>query len=332
MISRVTGVALGIVIVIQSGLAGAAVNPGSKLSSEPARSSVSTASSAGVPAWPRHVLRAEKTWQLNLPNRQAFDASGLLVNQAGEILTINDRTSNLYRIHFLPNTNSVDLIALPDCFSPMQLAQFRAEKFGRYDCEGIAQDTEGRFYICEEADRWILRCDPKTKMVERLAIDWSAAKQYFNPIDRNASFEGIAIGDDKLYVANERQLGRIIAVDLKTLRVADDFAVAAWGSNAQDVHYSDLSWFDGALYVLLRESRCVLKVDPKSHRVLAEYSFREVEREPDVLYRLLYPTGNMEGLAVDREYIWLVTDNNGLGRTKYPKDVRPTLFKCKRPE
>jgi hypothetical protein len=331
MIAKAMGMALRLLVIIQTAVTSATPSAAQEIPSKPA----STTSSAGTenqPAWPRHVLRADQTWQLNLPNRQAFDASGLLIKAGGEILTINDRVPSLYRIKFLPNTNSADLIALPDCFAPPQLDRFKGEKFGRYDCEGIAQDAEGRLYLCEEADRWILRCDPKTKLVERLAIDWSPAKQYFSPLDRNASFEGIAVGEDRLYVANERQLGRIIAVDLKTLRVVDDFAVRAWGSNAQDVHYSDLSWFEGALYVLLRESRCVLQVDPKSHRVLAEYSFREMERAPDVLYRLLYPTGNMEGLAVDREHIWLLTDNNGLGRVKYPKDVRPTLFKCQRTE
>jgi hypothetical protein len=331
MFWRVLGVALWI-LVNNPVLVGAAATSDSKLSAQPARSPADAARADTKPAWPCHTLRAEQTWQLNLPNGEPFDASGLLLTKDGEILTLNDRSPGLYRINFLPNANSADLIALPDCFTSAQLAKFRNEKFGRYDCEGIAQDDEGRLYICEEADRWILRCDPKTKIVERLAIDWSPVKQYFNPIDANASFEGVAIGSDRLYVANERQLGRIITVDLKSLRVIDDFAVTPLGSNAHDVHYSDLSWFEGALYVLLRESRCVLQVDPKGHRVLAEYSFRDMEREPEVLYRLLYPTGNMEGLAVDRDYIWLVTDNNAQGRVKYPKDIRPTLFKCKRPD
>jgi hypothetical protein len=43
-----------------------------------------------------------------------------------------------------------------------------------------------------------------------------------------------------------------------------------------------------------------------------------------------YPT--MEGLAVNRDFIWLATDNNGLGRMRYPKDLRPTLFRCRRPD
>jgi hypothetical protein len=40
----------------------------------------------------------------------------------------------------------------------------------------------------------------------------------------------------------------------------------------------------------------------------------------------------MEGLAVDKNYFWLVTDNNGWVRKKFPDDSRPTLFKCARPD
>ena len=31
-----------------------------------------------------------------------------------------------------------------------------------------------------------------------------------------------------------------------------------------------------------------------------------------------------------KEFLWLVTDNNGTARAKYPNDTRPTLFKCRR--
>ncbi|MSU61338.1 MAG: hypothetical protein EXS31_02915 [Pedosphaera sp.] len=284
------------------------------------------------PAWPRSTLKADASWQLNLPKGQGFDASALLITKEYGMLTVNDRGSTLYQIDFSRQTNSVNLLPLTNAFTARQLEPFKREKIGRYDTEGIAQDSNGRLYICEEANRWVLRWDPKSDTVERLVIDWAPVKKYFSPIDINASFEGIAVGGDRLYVANERQLGRIIVVDLKSLKVVDDFAVQAAGNEAHDVHYTDLSWFDGALYVLLRASRCVLKVDAANHRVLAEYSFLEMEQQPETRYILLYPTGNMEGLAVDKDYIWLVTDNNGQGRVKYPKDTRPTLFRCKRPD
>lgn len=200
---------------------------------------------------------------------------------------------------------------------------------GRCDCEGIAQDDLGRIYLCEEANRWILRCDPKANHVESLPIDWSPVKQFFGS-DRNASFEGIAIGNGKLYVANERSDPIILAVDLNNLKIVDHFAVSPRaGSFLGVLHYSDLSWHDGKLFVLCRHHRAILEVDPETHAVLAEFEYGDLEDR--LGYKRAYPTGIMEGLAVDRDFIWLVTDNNGFGRRQSPNDTRPTLLKCPRP-
>jgi len=282
--------------------------------------------------WPRHSLKAERAWQLNLPNGERFDASGLLLLPDGGLLTVNDRGAGLYNIQFLQGTNAADLVRLPNCFTGEQLTSYAADKVDRYDCEGIARDEQGRLYLCEEANRWVLRFDPKTEKVERLNIDWSPVQKYFHKTDRNASFEGVTIGNGKLYVANERQLGRILVVDLTSLKVEDDFTVRPSTSAARDIHFSDLNWFDGALFALLRESRCVLKVDPQTKKVLVEYNFGNMESAPESIYFNRYPTSTMEGLAVDKDFIWLVTDNNGRGRVRHKDDTRPTLFKCPRPD
>ena len=282
---------------------------------------------------PHYNLRAEQYWQLNSPQGERFDASGLLLTPAHELLTVNDRGPSIYRVEFSAPGNSANLVLVTNAFTPRQLRPFAPVKIAHYDCEGIAQDEDGRIYLCEEANRWVLRWDPKTQTVERLNIDWSPVNKYFSGTDRNASFEGVAVSGGRLYLANERSQGRIIVVDLHTLRVIDDFAVRPGGSLAVDVHYSDLCYFENSLFVLLRESRVVLKVDPMSHRVLAEYNYREVENTPETAYySLFFWAGTMEGLAVDADHIWLVTDNNGLGRLRHPNDIRPTLFRCARPD
>jgi len=283
-------------------------------------------------AWPRYTLKIDRAWQLNVPGGKPFEASGLLWTHDGQLLTVDNSAVGLYRIQFCKGWHSLDLELLPGLFTQPQLASFQNQRIGPYDCEGIAEDAEGRIYVCEEGNRWILRADLKAKTLERLKIDWEPVRKYFHTIDRNASFEGIAIGGGHLYVANERARGRIIVVDLKSWKVMDDFMVQPRGSKARDVDYSDLSWFDGALWVLLRESRCVLQVDPATHRVLAEYDFRGVEDDPEYIYSKRFPTGVMEGLAVDRDSIWLVTDNNNMGRVRFPRDARPTLFRCLRPD
>ncbi len=280
---------------------------------------------------PRTRLEIDAYWRLNLPDRQPFGASGLVRSPTGELLAIHDRGTELFRIEFGPLTNVADLVMDLRCFTDRQVEPVLQGKPRTFDAEGLALDETGRVYVCDEADRWILRGDPKQGRLERIEIDWSAVRQFFSDTDRNASFEGIAVHANRLYLANERSQGRIIVVDLPTRKAIDSFVVRSSSDFLWDVHYSDLSWHDGSLWVLLRDSRVILRVDPESHRVLAEYEFGSIERIPEHEYRLRVPlAGLMEGLAVDGQHFWLVTDNNNLGRVQDPRDTRPTLFRCPR--
>jgi uncharacterized protein YjiK len=215
-------------------------------------------------------------------------------------------------------------------FRPSELAPLAPLKEGHYDCEGLARDEMGRIYLCEEGNRWVLRCDPKTGRVERLPIDWAPVEQYFSSVDKNASFEGIAVGRGKLYVANERSSPVVIVVDLGSLRVTGAFHPQPRKGSFFGTHYSDLCWFEGRLWILCRQHRVVLEVNPDTREVLAEFDYEALE---DALgYQKGLPVGIMEGLAVDRDWIWLLTDNNGMPRKSAPHDIRPMLLKCPRPD
>lgn len=296
-----------------------------------------TASSAADPEttapspWPIYTLQADKTWQINLPQGKRLDASALLRQPDGTLLTVNDQETAVYRMIFRDESRSVDLAPLEGCLTREQLAPYAPQKIQRYDLEGLAQDDQGRLYISEEANRWILRWDPAHQKVERLEIDWTPVKKWFAPLDFNASFEGIAIGGKRLFVANERQKGRLIVVDLESLKIIDNFMVAQAGSESDDVHYTDLCWADNALWVLLRDVRKLLKVDPDAKRVLAEFDFTAMERTGENAYGALFAPGFMEGLSVDNDFIWLLSDNNGMGRKANLSDKRPTLFRCPKP-
>jgi uncharacterized protein YjiK len=271
-------------------------------------------------------LSADEFWRLELPGGRRIDASGLVWNE-GKLLVVDDGDPPLYEITF--TTTNVARLQQSSIMTWPQLTRFMAGKSGRFDLEGIARDEQGRIYASEEANRWVFRWDPKTKAVDRLAIDWTLVKQYFTG-GKNASFEGVAVGGGKLWVANERDRARVIEVDLETLKVVGDFAPqpSSWSFA---LHYSDLCWFKGRLFVLLRHHQVILEVDPATRQVLAEYNYQSVEDSPQHAYQKEYPTGTMEGLAVDDQYFWLVTDNNGFARVQDAKDRRPTLFRCKRP-
>lgn len=280
-------------------------------------------------AWPGYHLKASEQWLLNLPKGEPFGASGLLLMTNGDLLTLRDRSPTLYRIQFIPNTNALNLAAVTNIFASKQLKKFAGAKTGYYDSEGIARDDSGRLYVCEEANRWIIRCDPATKEVERLDIDWSPVKESFST-DRNASFEGTAVGGNTLFVANERSSPLIIAVDLKTLKVRDHFQVFPRKPSFLGTHYSDLSWHGGLLYVLCRQHRVILQVDPATHKILSEFDYGDVEDQ--LGYQTRFPVGIMEGLAVSADTFWLVTDNNDLPRNSALQDRRPTLLKIPRPD
>jgi uncharacterized protein YjiK len=284
-------------------------------------------------SWPRYVLETGQTWQLNLPEGERFDASALVFEPNGDLLTLSDQSPGIYRIVFHPGAKNADLERLPECFTAEQMAPFTGEKIGHYDCEGLAEDSQGRLYVSEESNRWILRFDRAKRTMERLDIDFTPVKKYFDPSDLNASFEGVAVNGGTLYVANERKKGRLITVDLATLKVTDDFCPRPGNQPFFDVHFSDLCWSKDSLYALLREDWVVLKLNPATHAILAEYNYQKVEDERSVAYHKIYPfVGVMEGLAVDDHYFWMVTDNNGLARVSARGDTRPTLFKCPRPD
>lgn len=280
--------------------------------------------------WPRHRLEAAQITSLNLPDGRQFDASGLYLLESGELLTLrNTRDSILYRIEFLPGGKEANLKPFGDCFSTDALRATVTDT-GAFDCEGIARDLEGRFYICEERRRVIFRCDPKSGRTERLPIVWGKAEDYFSTVDKNASFEGVAVGDGMLYVANERSSAVIIEVDLASLKSKKTFVVQPAKSSFFGLHYSDLCWFESQLWVLCRQHRVVLKVDPKSRQVLEEFDFGDIEES--LGYRTGLPVGLMEGLAVSKDSIWIVTDNNGDPRGRTGNDKRPTLVRCPRPD
>ena len=280
----------------------------------------------------QYRLSLDKVWQVDTPAGERFDASALLWTTNHQLLTVNDRGPDLFQIVFPEGKGAPVIKAMPGMFSQAQFARFASQKKTRFDTEGIGQDEQGRFYICEETDRWILRLDPATRQVERLAIDWEPVRQHFDPKDTNASFEGVAVGDGKLYVANERSHCRILVADLTSLKVTDNFLVRPINNNAADFHYTDLCYFEQSLWVLLRDVRTVLQVDPATHQLKAQFDFAHLELRPDLAYLSSFVTGSMEGLAVTKDEIWLITDNNGLGRLKFPKDIRPTLLKCPRPD
>ena len=339
-VSRPLGISIGIFIAGINGFHVAAQpSPTSAASTSnapiqpPAPDTASRSAASPKPASVKFTLKCAERWLLASPHGERYDASGLLFLPDHSLLTVNDRGKGIERIQFRAGTNVADLVPAPTLFSTTGLYSAEVPPPKAHDLEGLALDGQGRIYVSEESRRRVLRFDPATGKGEVLPIDWTPVRKYFDSKDSNASFEGIAVGGDTLYVANERSVGRIIAVDLNTFQIRDHFQVHPIDRPARDVHYSDLSWFDGHLWVLCRESHCVLRVDPATRKVIAEFDYSGLELTREMGYLNPFPGyGFFEGLAVDATNIWLAIDNNGFPRLTDSTDHRPSLYRCPRPD
>ncbi len=309
---------------------GPADAPASAPAPTPAPPTLATsAAPAVVPE--RHVLLDFQHWWLELPGNQRFDASGLSLTPAGELLVISDRGPQVYRIELPAEGDSARLAAAPANLAAASPAIRKLAPSARLDCEGLAFDNHGNLYLCEESRRTVFRVPLSGGPVERLAFDWTPVGSRFSKTELNASFEGIAVGGGSLFLANEREQAAIVEVDLASREVRGAFVVRPERLGFGPLHYSDLSWHNGRLFVLARHQRTILEVDPKRRAVVAEYDFEKIENAPEIRYRRRYPTGVMEGLAVDDQAFWLVSDNNGEPRAAAPQDRRPVLLRIPRP-
>jgi hypothetical protein len=300
------------------------------LPSPPAREPVAVPAPAGPPA--RYALRRATHWWIELPHGTRFDASGLCLTPAGDLLVVADRGPQIYRIERPAQGDTAHLALVAGDPATADPSWRRWLNFGRLDCEGLAADDQGRVYLCEESRRLVLRFTPATGSLESVAVDWSPVANRFSKTDANASFEGIAVGDGRLYLANERQPPLLLSFDLETGRLIESWTAEPKSRGLGPLHYSDLSWRDGHLFVLLRHQRAILELEPLRRTVLAQYDFGEIENAAELRYRRRYPTGVMEGLAVGADCFWLASDNNGEPRVAAPEDRRPVLLCVPRPE
>ncbi|MDZ4815612.1 MAG: esterase-like activity of phytase family protein [Verrucomicrobiota bacterium] len=284
----------------------------------------------GEPDRQLYSLTAGKMIPIHLPREKRFDASGLTIGPRGQLYFVNDKMATLYETSKIDET---EMFVVPrmDLVNEDLLNKAAGAVTPRHDIEGIAFDGTD-FYICDEAKRNVFRINPKSGKIVHLKIDWHPVQSYFSAVQKNASFEGIAVGNGKLYLANERDFGRIIVVDLKSMKVERSFMVRPSNTLSQNIHYSDLCWHKGSLFVLCRHNRVIIQVDPDTGIALSDYYYGRMEVEPQWRFHSRFPTGAMEGLYVTDTHFFLLIDNNGESRVSQPGDKRPLLFVCKRPD
>lgn len=270
-------------------------------------------------------------WEIHLstPSPVALNPSGI-VQESDSWLVVSDKKEHphLYR-----------LVADGAAFRAEPFLPLRPpEALGASDLEGLAR-CRGRFWIAEEAGGAIIEVDSQGAAVSHpLDLNAVHAQRSFAPASgtKGAGLEGIACDETgSLYVANERQYRMIYVVDPATFKVTDFFDVpGGWnlprfeGTTPVYPDFADLYFEAPFLYALQRNDRLVLKIDPAAKRLVAVLNLRFKETD---FYDDRSPFGMAEGLAMTKDGIFILLDNNDTPLKNRPTDASALLLEFKRP-
>lgn len=129
--------------------------------------------------------------------------------------------------------------------------------------------------------------------------------------ESNAAFEGIAVDQDNnnWYIANERNRALVYVLTRRqnTLKTTSHIDMQDLLNDPQ-CDISDLYYEKGALYLLYRKKRTIIKIDPRTTRLLATLSFTELTSS---LYTSSKGYGFAEGLFMTTGTVFLLLDSNG---------------------
>ena len=201
----------------------------------------------------------------------------------------------------------------------------------RLDLEGITRDEDGSFYLVSEGAFAILKVDADAKKASWVTTslrDVGASAGLFQT--RGGYLEGITLmAKDRFLVTAERQPCGLIEVDMAPVqRVVE---IANHGSTNS---YTGLHREVENVYILQRSTATIRKtiryldVDSPS----AIWSFAHIVNDPEYLYQHeQFGAKTAEGLAMDRDRVYVILDNNNDARRMYPTDHRPLLLIMKRP-
>jgi hypothetical protein len=307
----------------------------------------------------RTVALQFRPYSLGLGRKwRRFDPSGLVyLPKQKRFYTVNDKARRFRLFSFsLPalgqQTTPIQMVYNHKVFWPEKPHAHWPRFKMRLDMEGVTV-CGGAVYVVSEQQRLVIRYHLKTKKVTRHPIDFATYErktaQKWRPVPRfsvsfNAGYEGITCDPrrKRLYLIQERQPRMIFAAswlstwkDGTALSLIDHFDLPSLFLPKRVKGVDLPPDFAGAamsgsfLYVLYRNARVVMKVDPIRHALIQTVSYGKTESK---LYASPKPYGLAEGLALSSQRLFLVFDNNGRPRAQLPTDRRPVVASFKRPK
>lgn len=297
------------------------------------------AESSVVPVLPAKLVDA---WRVD--GSEGLDVSGLSFCD-GKLLAVADKVSErIFSLSPQPGRDSVVLESkadfvrpsLPDD-QPVPL-KVRAMHYASVplsmDFEGITCDADGIYLLSERHNR-ITRLHSPERKSEWLPVRWSESAKAHGFLQQfNGESEGLVkIGND-FWVALERDPRGLLKLGAGD-QVGRDFrtipAVNGLDFRGRSEDLAGLSYFDGALFTLERNAFAVCRRNLDNLRAEWCIHYRDIEEHSENVY-LETHFGKGEGLAVNEQGIFVVLDNNGVGRVSAPADIRGLLLHLSFPD
>lgn len=284
------------------------------------------------------LLPAELKGYWWIDGSEGLDISGLAFCD-GELLAVADKSSeSIYVLRPKPATHNVSLapkatFTRPDLprDQPVSLkarALHIASRPLSMDFEGITC-AGGQVYLLSERHNRIARLDPVTHRAQWLGPRWSEAARARGYLQQfNGESEGLVKAGEDFWVALERDprgLLRLKPGDEEGSEFHPVPPVAALDFRGRSEDLTALATFDGALFTLERNAFAVCRRSLDTLEAVWCLDYRPFEEGPETVY-LETRYGKGEGLAVNESGIYVVLDNNGVGRAAAPDDNRGLLL------
>ncbi|GAB4373889.1 MAG: hypothetical protein Kow0042_18080 [Calditrichia bacterium] len=201
------------------------------------------------------------------------------------------------------------------------------------DFEGITLDEEGTIYLISESLFRILKVRTDGSPAEWITPSlkpWGQREGLFRK--RNANLEGITwIGGNQFILCQEREPRGMLtvriesdAVRVKAFQLDESIFPFPKGRKPD---FAGLYWFQQNLYVLERNPSIVARLVEADSGFVEKngWSYGHVESRDSLRYTdIRY--GLAEGLAMDKNFVYIVLDNNGDARYIDPDNRRAQLF------
>ncbi len=273
-------------------------------------------------------LKAVKVLPVEGPENN--QPSGLTIFN-NTLFTVSDKHDDtIFRIQL--NGNKAVLVPHVQ-FEPSELVTEKA-----LDFEGITCDSEGNFYIISESTFRILRVSADGKEVSWVSPSLQSYGEKVGLFQtRGAYLEGITFVDENQFVVcAERQPRGIIEVNTDTTPPK----ITAFKYNTtraelpkdRNPDFTGLFWENEILYTLQRNAYVLCKLVKNQQGFEEEnfWSYKAIVTREEFQYENMI-FGRAEGLCMDKDYVYVILDNNGDARRAVPSDRRPLLLIMERP-